>query len=237
MGIALLLTTLLGCGYLFYLAYSAWQRRQYRSALTTAKWLLVWVVAYFVVLLTVSLASQERMAGGGEEVRFCGIWGECNLTASVLQVDRRKMLASLRRELMADGNYYLVTVKVTSYVPNPDLRPQNLTGYIVDADGGRYARFEHGEREFLRNLGGDNPYELTTGPSGGSYKRVMIFDLPTDVRNPTLVLQHGSWLDRFVELFLIGDEGSLFHKRTKLLLEPTERQPVSSKSRTTAGAA
>jgi hypothetical protein len=47
-----------------------------------------------------------------------------------------------------------------------------------------------------------------------------VFDLPSDIRNPSLLITEGPWMGRLIELFLIGDEDSLFHKKTRFRLEP-----------------
>jgi hypothetical protein len=46
-----------------------------------------------------------------------------------------------------------------------------------------------------------------------------VFDLPRSVRRPRLQFTEGYWIDRLIELFLIGDEDSLLHGKTTLLLQ------------------
>ena len=65
-------------------------------------------------------------------------------------------------------------------------------------------------------------YQIVSGPSGGSFRKTMVFDLPMDVQGPALVLQQGSWLDRMTQLFLVGDEDSMLHGKTKLQVVVSE---------------
>jgi hypothetical protein len=218
MGLALMVVALLGAIYALFLIRTAWKRREFARAISTAKWLLIGVGVYLVVLLAVSIASEGRIAEGGEEVRLCDVTLDCSLAASVIQVDRKRTLGNPPREMIADGMYYLVTVKVTSYAADPQLNPRGLTGTVVDAEGRKFQRFLPGERELESARGEEDPFELRTGPTGGTYKKVFVFDLPADVDTPALIVQSASMLDRFVEFFLIGDEDSLFHGRTKLPL-------------------
>jgi hypothetical protein len=45
-------------------------------------------------------------------------------------------------------------------------------------------------------------------------KKTIVFDLPADAKDPLLDLTEGFGIDRAIESFLIGDEDSIFHKRT-----------------------
>jgi hypothetical protein len=46
---------------------------------------------------------------------------------------------------------------------------------------------------------------------GESYSTTLVFDLPTDIKNPTLLIREGESVTRLV----IGHENSPFHKKTK----------------------
>jgi hypothetical protein len=54
-------------------------------------------------------------------------------------------------------------------------------------------------------------------------KKTIVFDLPADAKDPLLDLTEGFGIDHAIETFLIGDEDSIFHKRTYFrLLEQSE---------------
>jgi hypothetical protein len=225
MGLALMFVMVVATGYLLYLIYRDRKHREYMQAMRTTKWLLLLVAGYVVVLIIVSSISRGDVLGGGGEVRFCGLEIDCTRTASIIFVERRKTLSNPPHELIANGIYYLVTVKVTNNAPNPNLEPRNLSGVVVDAYGRKHQEFVPGERELFLTAsnGGKDPYARIAGPTGGSYKKTLVFDLPYNIENPMLMLQDGSWTDRFLELFLIGDEDSMFHAGTRLqILIPRE---------------
>jgi hypothetical protein len=209
-------------GYLLFFTYTSWTHREYAKALSTVKLLFACLGVYLVVLLALSFTSKETIIGGGGDVRLCGLSLGCDLSASVIQVEKQKTFGNPPRELIAEGMCYLVTVKVTSNAPQPKLNPRELSGVVVDAGGRKYQRFLQAERELLSARGAGDPFERVAGPSGGSYKRVLVFDLPPNVQNPALIVHEGSWTERALELFLIGDEDSLFHKKTKFLLRPPD---------------
>lgn len=49
---------------------------------------------------------------------------------------------------------------------------------------------------------------------GENYTTAVVFDVPADVKNPTLLIQEGHFLTRLI----IGHENSLFHKKTRFQL-------------------
>ncbi len=223
MGVAFMVVALLAGVYALWLIRTAWRHREYDKAIKTGKWLLIGAGAYLAVLVAVSLASSGRVVSAGEEVRLCNALGDCNLAASVLQVDRKRTLGNPPREMIANGVYYLVTVKVTSYEPNPRLNPRDLSGVVVDEGGRKYPPFREGEREVQAGLG-EEPFAVQVSPTGGSYRRVLVFELPVGIQNPTLIVREGRWLDRMLQLIIIGEEDSLLHPTTRLPLNVPERR-------------
>lgn len=223
MGVACMVVALLAAIYALWLIRTAWRHREYGKAIKTGKWLLIGAGAYLVVLIAVSLSSSGGVASGGEEIRLCDALGDCTLAASVLQVDRTRTLGNPPQEMVSAGMYYVVTVKVISYEPNPTLNPRDLSGVVVDENGNEYPEFQQGEREAETGLG-ENRFSLQVSPTGGSYKRMLVFDLPGSVQNPTLIVRAGGWLDRTLQLFIIGEDNSLFHPTTRLALNLPERR-------------
>jgi hypothetical protein len=47
-----------------------------------------------------------------------------------------------------------------------------------------------------------------------SYTTDVIFDLPAETRNPTLLINEGEWVTRFI----VGHENSPFHHKTRFQL-------------------
>ena len=84
---------------------------------------------------------------------------------------------------------------------------------MVDDLGTEHPRAVAAERA----LGDTVSLERKLGP-GESLARRVVFDLPRGVRRPRLRFTEGYWIDRVIELFLIGDEDSLFHGRRTFAL-------------------
>ena len=218
MGVALMMVALLAGVYALVMIRVFWRRREYAKAVAAGKWLLAGVAVYLAALIAVSVASPPKVASGSEEVRLCDALGDCSLAVYVLEAEQRRTLGNPPQEMISDGVYYIVTVKVTSYSANPAFAPGDLTAFVVDDSGASASRFPEGERPVHATLSRENPYQVQSGPTGGSFKKTFVFDVPADAKNPCLIVRAGGWLDRLLQLFVIGDEDSLFHPGTRLPL-------------------
>jgi len=218
MGVALMVVALLAGVYALVMIRLSWRRREYGKAIATAKLLVVGIALYLAALIAVSIVTPQKVASGADEVRLCDALGDCSLAAYILEVNQKRTLGNPPQEMIAGGVYYLVTVKVTSYAANPELKPRELTAVVIDDSGREFSRFPEGERSVFRKLDPKNPFLAQPGPTGGTYKKVFVFDIPADARNPGLIVRAGPWFDRLLQLFVIGDEDSLFHPGTRLPL-------------------
>lgn len=212
MALALFVILLIGTAAGAFFVVHSWNRRRFREGVLILRWGLGIWAAYLAVLVVVSLAAPETEAAGGE-VRFCGVDPDCTLSASVVETGYAKTLGNPPNELIAGDMFYLVTVRVLGLAPDRPRAP-TLVGVVVDGKG----------REFRQSANGERAYRLQPGRTGplqvmrGSWRTTMVFDLPGDIEKPALVLREGSELERLFELFLIGDEASLLHPKTKLRL-------------------
>lgn len=84
---------------------------------------------------------------------------------------------------------------------------------VVDAEGRRYRRSTLGEAALARMVGEQPPLGRAVR-TGEAYSTRLVFDLPADVHDPKLHVTERDLLARLSELFLIGDEDSLFHRPT-----------------------
>ena len=217
MGLALFGILLIGTVTGAFFIVRAWNRREFQEGMLILRWGLVIWVAYLAALFAVALVTPEREVGGGE-VRFCGIDPECMLSASVIRITYAKTFGDPPREMIAQGMYYFVTVRVVGTSPEQAIRPA-LTGVVVDAKGRKYPQATEAERAY--RLISTRPTEPAMR---GTSRTVMIFDLPLDIERPALIIREGSMIEDLFERFIVGDEASLFHPQTKLrLLKPEER--------------
>jgi hypothetical protein len=177
----------------------------------------IWIAAYLLVLISVSAVSHAQVLGPGAEKRCCGFYLDCHLAASVDRVDTAQFIgggSGERPHLRADGTWWIVTVRVSSNARRARLALLEPRLTVVDDLGSEYPRAAAAERA----LGDTASLERKLGP-GESLVRRVVFDLPRIVRRPRLQVTEGYWIDRLIELFLIGDEDSLLHGKTTFLLQ------------------
>lgn len=218
MGLLLLAFTLFGGAAAVYFMVKARNQRDYSTATRIGLCLLAWLGAYMLALLAVSILAPANKAGGGE-VHFCGIDPACDLYATIEQVGYAKTLGNPPRELIAQGRYCIITVKVRSQSAKPDLKP-DLTGTVVDSKGQEYSSFRDAELIVRQQQAASGQ----AAPRAGAWRAVMVFDVPDDIDRPALVLHAGSVFERLLELFIVGDEASLLHPDTKLRFMSPEEQ-------------
>ena len=173
---------------------------------------------YFAILLAVSRLSTERVLARGEEKAFCGFYLDCHLRASVTDVGRAKTLGNGTNQRTARGNYLIVTVRIRSDARRATLTPDNLIATAFDDANRSYARDLDAERALEEAEGGEPSFERPV-EANASYIKRLVFDLPEDARGATLYISEGPPLERLIELFIIGDEDSLLHRRTRFRLE------------------
>jgi hypothetical protein len=170
------------------------------------------VVGYGALLLAFSLFSRERTLAEGEEKYFCEL--DCHLAYSVQNVERMKTIG----DTTAAGEFYIVTVRSrfdeTTIAPwrgDRPLIPNPLNIRVVDDQG----------QTLQRSSAGQTAWEAAHGPSrsmldglrpGEAYKTTLVFDVPVEASSPRLLVGYSG----FPTVVLIGDESSVFHKKTYL---------------------
>lgn len=158
--------------------------------------------AYAALLLGASLFSKEYVLAAGVEKYFCEI--DCHLAYSVQDVQQAKTYAGQA----ARGNFYVVTLRtrfdektISPRRPkDAPLRPNPRRVVVLDADGNPYPLVME------PNNPGTKPMTTSLVP-GESYLTRLVFDLPTNVREPRLFLDNAPWPNRA----LIGHEDSPLH--------------------------
>ncbi len=172
--------------------------------------------SYLVMLIGVSLASEERVLGLNQPKRFCGAYLDCHRIVSVVGLERHGTLGSER----ADGIFYIVTLRFTSDAVVATTHSGIVTATVRDDDGRRYRRATHAEG-MLDPEGGSVGIADTPLRPGESHATRIVFDVPADARNLRLLVTDGHWIARLTELFLIGDEDSFLHAKTTFALNAT----------------
>jgi hypothetical protein len=167
----------------------------------------VWFVFYFAMLVGFSLTSEERVLALNEPKEFCGFYLDCHMHTAVTGVRKAKTLGNKN----ANGEFYIVKVKVFSNAKQATLGFGGLKLHVVDADGRQYPHSPEVESP--------EPWFTRPVPAGESFEREVVFDLPVNVRRPRLDMHDDQ---SFLEKFLVGDEDSMFHGHVYFNLETAD---------------
>ncbi len=169
---------------------------------------LVWFAAYALLLIGVSLSSGEHVLSKGQPKRYCGFYLDCHMATAVSHVKRQKEY----KGRTAEGTFVIVGIEVSSNAKRAALGLVAPTFTIIVDESKGYKPIK----------------ELST-PMDVFEKRIapderingeIVFDLPESLKTPRLDIRMSDPIGASVELILIGDEDSLFHKRTYFSLEP-----------------
>ena len=162
---------------------------------------------YGAAIVAASLASREQTLPPGETKYFCGFYLDCHVGVAVLADSVTPAIGSLR----ASGSFHVVTLRFSSSAVRATLSPWDM--HLALVGGG--ARFER-QHAAEALLGLTEPIERPI-PAGGAYEVRVVFDVPGSSGALRLFAEQGPPL-KFPEVFLIGDEASVLHRKTLLAL-------------------
>ena len=176
---------------------------------------------YLAVLLIFSFASSEKVLARGEEKHFCEI--DCHLAYSITDVQEPKDLEEIThqtigpREADIAGLFRVVTIKTrfdqTTIGPHRGdglLYPNSRVVSVVDENGNEYLPATNAQRVLENSHAAGTAMTVPLRP-GESYTTTLVFDLPPNIKNPTLLIREGESATHFV----IGHENSFLHKKTR----------------------
>jgi len=212
----------LGTGLLFLIAAVIFLYTVIKGELAGSKFVLastaVIASLYIGAALFFAFTSHETVLARGQEKHFCEI--DCHLAYSVLDVKRTKTVGTGENQATAQGIFHVVTVKtrfdentISSTRGNGELKPNSRLATIIDEHGRRYAPSTAAEAALANSESVGTPLTTALRP-GESYTTKLVFDLPPDVTNATLLINEGEWLTHFI----IGHENSPLHKKTRFQL-------------------
>ena len=170
---------------------------------------------YVVVLLIFSFTSSEQVLAQGQEKHFCEL--DCHLAYSVTNVQTTKTLGDLPNQLTATGNFRVVTIK-TRFDENTIgrnrgdglLYPNSRVVTMSDASGNEYFPSLEARRVLEATHAAGTAMTVPLRPSE-SYSTTVVFDVPADVKNPTLWVREGESITHLI----IGHENSPLHKKIR----------------------
>jgi hypothetical protein len=169
---------------------------------------------YLAVLLIFSFWSEEKTLKLGDRKYFCEI--DCHLAYSIERVSTVHTLGRPPQTTTAKGTFYVVGIKtwfdpntIASFRGNAPLKPNPREVFLVDDSGRLLGPSPAGLAALEQERGSPStPLSRELRP-GESYTTTLVFDLPSGVRRPRLLLGDPPG----VEMVLIGHENSLFHKK------------------------
>lgn len=176
---------------------------------------------YLGLMLVFSLASSRKALARGEEKHFCEI--DCHLAYSVIDVQRTRSLGPPQQPATAArGVFNVVTIRtrfdettISSTRGNGQLYPNSRALKVFDEGGRAYEPSPEGQRALDLSDGSGTPLTTPLRP-GESYTTKLVFDLPADIKNPSLLMNEGEWVTHLI----IGHENSPLHAKTIFRLEP-----------------
>lgn len=191
-----------------------WQTGRPRHARICASVVGGIAVSYTLIGVGASVTSDELDLQRGQRKYICEV--DCHLSYSVTDVQKSQTVLDGDKPTSTDGIFWTVTVAVlfdkeTISKRRPltmPLSPDPRMILAVDEYGRVYRDFISVPRD---------PWARALRP-GESFTFDLIFDFPSDVRAPRLLLT----TDTFVDPFLIGHEQSLLHKKIWFTLESSE---------------
>ncbi len=208
----ILLLTAMAVGGALLVAIISWRRNSLKVARTFAGGAALVSVAYIAGVLVASAGSQEQTIAQGDTKWFCGFYLDCHLGMSVEGTDRASSLPTASGPLNAKGVFHIVTLKLENSAKNPnvDMLLYRPVAKVVDASG----------TEYTRSTAAEAALDASRPPRLGTETRVkhepitatLVFDLPANIQQPRLMVSEGWIVDRIIELALIDDENSIFHK-------------------------
>lgn len=173
---------------------------------------------YLGVMLVFSFASSEQVLARGEEKHFCEI--DCHLAYSITNVQETKTFGDVPNQLVAGGQFWVVTIKtrfdentISPKRGNSLLYPNSRVVAVVAEDGTQYFPSQDAQRIPTSSQAVSTPINTPLRP-GESYTTTFVFDLPLAVRKPTLLIREGELVTHFV----IGHENSPLHRKTRFQL-------------------
>jgi hypothetical protein len=191
-----------------------------KSGLTKFALLSLVLVAglYVICLLIFSIASNQKVLARGEEKHFCEI--DCHLAYSVSDVRETKTLGDAPVQLTAAGLFRVVTIKTRFDETTIDrnrgdalLYPNSRVVTVSDENGNQYFPSPEAQRRLEKSQAAGTAMTIPLRP-GESYSTTLVFDLPADIKNPTLLIREGELVTHLV----IGHENSPLHKKTSFQL-------------------
>ncbi len=206
----LFLASVVGCGLALIVALVALARRRWIAARNTLIALGCYLLLYTLALVGVSAVSPQRALTMGQQ-RCFDDW-----CIAVAHATRQPTVGEGAASVTAHGSFLVVTLQATSQAKRVSQREFLDQVYLLDGMGRRYDVSTAGQRALDAAGQSGQPLDSLLAPSG-SFTHSTVFDTPADASQLALVVTHGA----FPGAVIIGDDQSLFHRPTLMLVNPS----------------
>ena len=149
---------------------------------------------FFTMLLLVSLLSKGKTLPINKDKCF-DEW--CAAVTSFEKMPNKQ-----------GSTLYFVKLKISNKGRGRPQKPDNPNIYVVDEKGAHYNESFSDQKAYEAKFGQQQSYSKLIDPQS-SFETVMSFRIPTN-RKANLVITEGGW----PTYFIMGDEGSLLHKKS-----------------------
>jgi hypothetical protein len=164
---------------------------------------IVWLVVYVAAMIAASLLTPQTVLNQGQERCFD------EMCFSATQVSTARTLGTGDGAQSAQGIYYVVTVQLRNASVRTPQRPDSPSFALADSGGRTYTPSAAGQQAI-----GQDPAWNTKLQPGEVAPREVVFDAPASLQDVYLLVAEGGWPSAWI----IGDENSLFHKKTAIRL-------------------
>jgi hypothetical protein len=200
------------------LIFALWARKKW-IGISTVAFGLALVSGYALVLVGVSLTSHDKVLAPGERKYFCEI--DCHIAYSIAGVEENSILGDELHPTATAGRFLIVHLK-TWFDPstispnrgNGELSPGPRRVILVDEQGHEFTPSAAAQAAAEKLHGATTPLSQPLRP-GESYVTDVVFDVPSNLRNPRLFIGDNVG---FPDTVLVGHEDSYLHKKIYLAL-------------------
>lgn len=224
----LLLVTMMAIGGATVIAFLAYRRSNPSVMRTFAGGAAILALLYGGGVIAASAASSEQIIERGEAKWFCGFYLDCHLGMSVESSENVAALPTADGPIKPAGSFRVLTLRLHNNAKNPniDMLLYSPNAKVIDALGNEYSRSAAGEAALA---GSQRPAVLgvETKVPHTPMDATIVFDLPPNIQQPRLQVSEGWIVDRIIELGLINDENSIFHRRSFFSIDKSPERTAS----------
>ena len=228
----LLLLTIMAIGGAAIIAFIAYRRNNPGVMRTFLGGAAILALAYAGGVIAASAASTEQNIETGDIKWFCGFYLDCHLGMSVERTEKLATLPTASGVVKPAGAFHVLTVRLHNSAKNPniDMLLYRPDARVIDALGNEYRRSAAGEAAVADGVR-PGALGVETKVTHTPVNATIVFDLPANIQQPRLQVSEGWVVDRILELGLIDDENSIFHRRSYFSIDKSPDRTASSINR------